>query len=243
MRIVDIRLDELIRRTVPLGMVGENLRTRVRFDCSSLFAEYPSAVACLTVRPPRGDPYPAVVSRSGNLVVWDVSNSDLVHPGTGQIQLAFAVDEVIAKSFIGQTYVGQSIVPSGGIPPPLDDWLVRAEAALAQIPEYVPEILMNTTEYWSSRTDFIPGRGTLVVYTDRFRTEDGQDIPGLKIGDGDAYLVDLPFAGGDMDPVLARQLEEHLADSAAHVSTADRARWNSKLNCGVDGTTLILNRA
>ena len=242
MRIVDIRLDELIRRTVPLGMAGENLHTRVRFDCSALFAEYPSAAACLTVRPPRGDPYPDVVSRSGDLVCWDVTDSDLALSGTGQIQLAFTVDEVIAKSFIGQTYVGQSIIPSGGIPPPLDDWLVRAEAALARIPEYVPEILLNTTEYWRSRTGFIPARGALVVYTDRFRTKDGQDIPGLKIGDGDAYVPDLPFVGGDMDPALVRQLEEHLLDTAAHVSLAERTRWNSKLNCGVDGTTLILNR-
>ncbi len=243
MRIVDIRLDEIIRRTVPLGMVGEHLHTRVRFDCSAVFAEYPSATACLTVRPPRGDPYPAVVLRSGDLVCWDIANPDLLTPGTGQFQLAFAVDEVIAKSFIGQTYIGTSLIPSGSIPPPLDDWLVRAEAALARIPEHVPEILMNTTAYWQSRTDYIPALGVLVVYTDRFHTEDGQEIPGIKIGDGDAYVVDLPFAGGDMDPDMARQLEAHLSDASVHVSLEERTRWNNKLNCGVEGTTLILNRA
>ena len=242
MRIVDIRPEELIRRTVPLGMAGENLRTRVRFGCSDVFAEYPSAVPCLTVRPPRGDPYPASVSRSGDAVLWDVTASDLASPGTGRLQLSFVSDEVIAKSFTGQTYIGTSLVPSGGIPPPLDDWLLRAEAALARIPEHVPEILMNTTEYWNSRRDFIPARGALLVWTDRFHTEDGQAIPGLKIGDGDAYAVDLPFLGGDMDPALLRRLEEHLLNESLHVSPADRERWNGKLNCGVEGTTLVLNR-
>ena len=243
MRIVDIRLEELDRRTVPLGMIGENLHTRVRFGCAAVFAEYPSAIVCLTVMPPQGEAYPAVVERSGDMVIWDVRNPDLVSPGTGRIQLAFTVDEVVAKSFIGQTWIGKSIIPSGSIPPPLDDWLVRAEATLARIPENVPEILMNTSEYWNSRFDFIPGRGALVIYTDRFHTEDGRAVPGVKIGDGDAYVVDLPFTGGDMDPDLARQLEEHLTDEAAHVSPAERIRWNNKLNCGVEGTTLILNRA
>ena len=241
MRIVDLRLEEIIRRTVSLGMAGENLHTRVRFDCSEAFAEYPSAVACLTVRPPRGHPYPAAVSRSGDLVCWDIGNPDLLYPGTGQYQLAFTVDEVIAKSLIGQTYIGTSLVPSGGIPPPLEDWLIRAETALARIPETVPEILMNTTEYWRSRRDFIPGRGALVIYTDRYHKEDGRAVPGIKIGDGDAYAVDLPFVNADPD--LLRRAEAHLADASAHVSPADRIRWNSKLNCGVDGTTLILNRA
>ena len=241
MRIVDIRLDELIRRTVSLGMAGEHLRTRVRFDCAAAFAEYPSAAACLTVRPPGGDPYPAAVFRTGDIVCWDVRDSDLVSPGTGQIQLAFTVDEVIAKSFIGQTYTGTSILPSGGIPPPLDDWLVRAEAALARLPEHVPEILMNTAEYWQSRTDFIPPRGALVVCTDRFRTEDGRAVPGIRIGDGDAYVPDLPFVNAD--PELLRRAEAHLTDSDLHVSPAEKTRWNSKLNCGVEGTTLILNRA
>ena len=241
MRVVEIRLEDLARKTVPLGFAGENLRTRVRFDCASLFSEYPAAAACLTVSPPRGHPYPGTVIRDGNRVIWDVTDADLAGPGTGKIQLAFAVDGVIAKSCIGQTYTGLSITPQGPVPAPLEDWLIRAETALARIPEHVPEIRINTEEYWNSQTACIPPRGCLVVYTDHGRTEDGRDVPALKIGDGDAYLADLPFITGT-DPDLVRRLEDHLLDPDIHATPAEKERWNNKLNCEVEGTTLVLNR-
>ena len=141
MRIVEIRLEELCRRTVPVGRVGENLRTRVLFDCSSVFAEYPAAAACLTVRPPGGEAYPAAVSRSGDMVIWDVRDSDLASPGAGNFQLTFAVDGVVAKSCIGQTYVGDSLLPSGDVPAPVEDWLLRAETALGDIPREIEDAL------------------------------------------------------------------------------------------------------
>ena len=70
MRIVDIRLEDLDRRTLPLGFAGENLRTRVRIGCASLYAEYPAALPCLTVSPPGGDPYPGVAVREGDAVYF-----------------------------------------------------------------------------------------------------------------------------------------------------------------------------
>ena len=72
MRVVEIRLEDLARKTIPLGFAGEHLRTRVRFDCSTLYDEYPAAVPSLSVQPPQGETYPATVIRDGDTVFWDV---------------------------------------------------------------------------------------------------------------------------------------------------------------------------
>ena len=54
-------------------------------------------------------------------------------------------------------------------------------------------IEMNTTETWSKMIDYIPPAKTLIVYSDHIILEDGTVVPGLKIADGLAYVVDLPF--------------------------------------------------
>ena len=64
----------------------------------------------------------------------------------------------------------------------------------------------------------------------------------MKIGDGMAYVQDLPFVNED----LRDKIMEHIDNPDIHVSVADRLFWNNKLNVNdaaelVDGA-LVLNR-
>ena len=123
---------------LPAGFAGENRHTRMRIDCSTLFTEYPRAVPCMTVSPPSGPPYPAFITREGNTVCWEITDSDLIREGIGRIQLSFAVDGTVAKRCIGQFLVGPSLFPEGEIPEPLEDWLLRAEEALGWLANMPP---------------------------------------------------------------------------------------------------------
>ena len=145
MRIINIRLPDLVKEMLPVGFTGENRHTQVRIDCAALFAEYPRAVPCMTVVPPAGTAYPAFIAREGDAVVWEITGSDLAHEGIGRIQLSFTVDGVIAKSCIGQILVGPSLFPEGEMPDPLEDWLLRAEAALGWLADMPPVATVEET--------------------------------------------------------------------------------------------------
>ena len=86
MRTVSYRLVDLNRAVLTIGKVGENDYTRVQFDCKKVFDEYPSATPALSVINPSGTAYPAVVTRDGDYVLWDVQDSDLTAQGQGEAQ-------------------------------------------------------------------------------------------------------------------------------------------------------------
>lgn len=119
----------------------------------------------------------------------------------------------------------------------LDELMEDLDEALDKIADKA-EIKTGTTEYWSSQTAYIPAAGEIVVYTDK---GDG-DVPGIKIGTGNAYVQDLAFIGDD----IAAALMEHIGDNVRHVTEAERRAWNNKLNVDdnfeVVGTTLVFNR-
>ena len=73
------------------------------------------------------------------------------------------------------------------------------------------------------------------------------NIPNIKIGDGLAYVQDLPF----IDKDLRDKLMEHINNYDIHVTLQDKAFWNNKVNIDdseeiVSGDlvddTLIFNR-
>lgn len=91
-------------------------------------------------------------------------------------------------------------------------------------------IFQDTTENWNANIDYIPPKNSIIVYTDhRTIIEDGVEIkiPGLKVGDGNAYLIDLPFIDSYMD----KEVSEHIVDSVIHVSDEEREFWNNKVRC------------
>ena len=104
----------------------------------------------------------------------------------------------------------------------------------------------DTTANWSSQPSFVPLNGELIIYTDyETRTDEhGNTInaPGIKIGDGSTYGVDLPFVGDEMRDMLLA----HISNTSMHVTPLEKIFWNNKLNVTdaqeVIDNVLVLNR-
>lgn len=105
------------------------------------------------------------------------------------------------------------------------------------------KIFADTTVNWQANSSFIPAKGDIIIFFDKETIiKDGEEIvvPGVKIGDGKAYNIDLPFVGDD----IIEQLFAHISDSNRHVTLQEKKFWNNKINCEdiVGNETLIFNR-
>ena len=87
-------------------------------------------------------------------------------------------------------------------------------------------IIYNTSEYWNSHPTLISKRGYIYVYSDWAQDSQGRDVAGLKVGDGQAYLIDLPFT--------EQILIDHLNDMVRHITEEERTFWNNKVRCYMD---------
>lgn len=93
----------------------------------------------------------------------------------------------------------------------------------------------NLTEYWNNHRDFIPKAGELIVYDD-FDTMPSENegevqlIPNIKVGDGNAFLIDLPF----IDAKARQTITDHINDSTVHITDGERLFWNNKVTCFLD---------
>lgn len=92
-------------------------------------------------------------------------------------------------------------------------------------------IRIKTTEEWNSNISLISQKGIIYVYSDYIveENEEGKIInnPGIKIGDGLAYIVDLPFING----YIEKELLKHINDSNIHVTLNEKNFWNNKVRC------------
>lgn len=100
-------------------------------------------------------------------------------------------------------------------------------------------IKADTTTNWNERTTFVPNKSDIIIYLDK-RTVNGTIIPGIKVGDGLTYGIDLPFVGDE----IAADLLSHINNTTVHITAAERTKWNNKINCedSVSNETLILTR-
>lgn len=98
----------------------------------------------------------------------------------------------------------------------------------------------DTVEGWAEHPTYVPRNGEIVLYTNYAEDEHGNPIPAIKVGDGNAFIADLPFVGDD----IRSNLLEHINDRVAHVTDEEREFWNNKLNYdyNIGDETLILNR-
>ena len=83
---------------------------------------------------------------------------------------------------------------------------------------------VDTTENWNSQVDLVAKLNNIYIYSDYIHGD--TDIPGMKVGDGTTYLIDLPFLSGNNDI-----LTQHMLNTVIHVSQADRDFWNNKVTC------------
>ena len=91
-------------------------------------------------------------------------------------------------------------------------------------------VYINTTEGWNSTPTKIAKKDAVYVYTDYKEREEGVYAPAFKVGDGLAYLIDLPFNYG------AEGIE---------VTEEQIAFWNNKVRAYLDEEdpeTLVLTR-
>ena len=103
----------------------------------------------------------------------------------------------------------------------------------SDIDDTINEILQNnayieakTTNGWSRSPYKISESNIFYIYTDRYKKSDGHgnmiNIPGIKIGDGSSYLIDLPF----VDDLFY----DHMNNQNIHVTLADKHFWNGKVS-------------
>lgn len=101
-------------------------------------------------------------------------------------------------------------------------------------------VLYNTTSGWKGQTSFIPRAGQIVIYSDYYTDLDGNSVPGIKIGDGKAYGVDLPFITKNYD-ALIEQVDAHIKNNDIHFTVGEKAFiYNTAIGCDYKEDTLIL---
>ena len=86
-------------------------------------------------------------------------------------------------------------------------------------------VYSNTKAVWNAQRDLVGEKDVIYVYTDASSYTDGNTtvyLPALKIGDGQAFLIDLPFAGD-------ARLVQHINDTTIHVTPEEKAFWNNKV--------------
>lgn len=111
------------------------------------------------------------------------------------------------------------------------------------------QLKRDTTQHWNEALGFIPLEGEIIIYNDYRKVQKEIDgvmktvnMPAIKVGDGMAYVQDLPFVNED----LREQLLNHIENPDIHMTLQEKLFWNNKLNVNdaaelVDGA-LILNR-
>lgn len=100
----------------------------------------------------------------------------------------------------------------------------------------LPYTYMSTAE-WDEQPPIISEAGALYIWSDYRQDEQGNNIPGVKIGDGNAYVADLAFQDEDF--------LSHILNTDIHVTAAEKAYWNDKVTCYISNnnpTNLIFTK-
>ena len=98
-----------------------------------------------------------------------------------------------------------------------------SKSSMSDIPDSSLLCIAKTKEEWSKCADYIPEIGEFVVVTD-YEVIDGVAFPGVKVGDGKAYAVDLPAIGAEVKSVITA----HINNSDIHVTKEEKEYWNNK---------------
>lgn len=100
------------------------------------------------------------------------------------------------------------------------------------------DMKVGTTSEWNSDKSFIPNSGQLIIYSDGV-VKDGVSYPRYKVGDGKAFLIDLPWGSGDVETLL----KEHIDNASIHLSANDRTKLGESVTASYgDNENLILSK-
>lgn len=103
----------------------------------------------------------------------------------------------------------------------------------------------DTTVAWNMQPELVAERGGIYVYSDKATIYDAVGnptlVPGIKIGDGTSYLIDMPFVGDE----IIYALIQHTSNNVRHITAEERTFWNNKVSSYLDAhdsENLILSK-
>ena len=107
------------------------------------------------------------------------------------------------------------------------------DLGLAQYTVDFGKVMYHTKAEWESMTQLMSEEGAIYIYLDEY--EDGDElIPAIKIGDGLAYVIDLPF----IDQIYAK----HIINNQIHITAEEREKWDNKVTCYASGERVIFTK-
>lgn len=86
-----------------------------------------------------------------------------------------------------------------------------------------PRIEFNTKAAWNAQTTLVGENNTIYIYTDYLQDENGKNLAGIKVGDGQAFLIDAPF--------IDKFYYDHINNTDVHITNEERNKWNQKVRC------------
>ncbi|MBR4635769.1 MAG: hypothetical protein IKO51_05325 [Clostridia bacterium] len=149
---------------LPLGRMGENEYTKIKFDVSGWLDELPAAtIGLYNQRPQDADAYPVDgITVEDGIVTWTITSAELAQVGKGRCELVAIQNNVVAKSAIYNTIVFDALDGSCEAPDPWDSWqetfvALKAEAVqAAQDAEtavtHYPRIVDGYWQVWDVQT-------------------------------------------------------------------------------------------
>lgn len=132
------------------------------------------------------------------------------------------------KGDAGQGGVWGSIVGDIDEQTDLSEKLRTINDAINDLDRQITHIYFDTTAGWSSQTTLVSEKDAIYVYTDYDEDSQGRPIAAFKVGDGKAYVVDMPFADSG--------LAEHVNNHEIHITEQEREFWNNKVSCFMSAT-------
>ena len=120
---------------IVIGHQTETGVTSIYFDCTSWLASWPDLVLGVWATQPGGTAaYPAATHMEGDVLVWDVTDSDTAVPGVGTVEIVGITTgkkklSAIAKTQIMRTTTGTTTTPPEGAKAWVDNVMQAASDA------------------------------------------------------------------------------------------------------------------
>lgn len=111
-------------KPILLGRFAEDDAMRVVFPLDEFASFDIKTIQLANQRNGDDEPYFCVVTKEGNELYWDVQKSDVSKLGLGKCEMIITFGEKgIAKSYIYETRVLESLGEAGSVPPPYQPWV------------------------------------------------------------------------------------------------------------------------
>ena len=148
MRIINVDASSEQVQLLEIGYQGENEVTQVCFDISAWQEAFGEGYCTIYIKR-KGDaePYYVELPLDENIATWTVSSVDTANKGNGSAQLNYFVDSVLKRTRIYPMKVAKSLVDSGEVPDPYDEWLEEIRQGVHTVEDFA-EALTDEVNDW-----------------------------------------------------------------------------------------------